>query len=124
MYGTAYRLQEFILHQYDPCRYPFDINDYKGGFDSRHLQIYQDMKAWFWEHGQASEGFRAIAVEIESRRIAQANSTFEELTRLREMRPEDYPHEPHDDQQRSYYGALENLEWHHKRNAAKGYIDE
>jgi hypothetical protein len=30
-YGTAYLLQQFILHQYDPYRYPFDIENHRGG---------------------------------------------------------------------------------------------
>jgi hypothetical protein len=50
MYGTDFRLQEFVLYQLDPCRYSFDIDEHRGGFDNVHLQIYQDMKQWFWEN--------------------------------------------------------------------------
>lgn len=58
MYGTAYRLQEFVLYQLDPCRYTFDIDEHRGGFDSDHLQIYQDMKLWFWDNGPSSAGLK------------------------------------------------------------------
>ncbi|EXF95844.1 hypothetical protein HK44_020985 [Pseudomonas fluorescens HK44] len=50
-YGTARRLQDFVLYQYESGRYPFDINEHIGGFDRRHLQIYSDLKQWFWKNG-------------------------------------------------------------------------
>ncbi|GJB77132.1 hypothetical protein KAM380_015970 [Aeromonas caviae] len=43
-YSTAYFLQDFVLHQYDSAQYPFDASRHLGGFDSRHLQIYKDLK--------------------------------------------------------------------------------
>jgi len=35
-YATA-RRQDFVLHQYECGRYPNDINECIGGFDSKHL---------------------------------------------------------------------------------------
>lgn len=67
MYGTAYRLQEFVLYQLDPCRYTFDIDEHRGGFDSVHLQIYQDMKQWYWDNGPSSAGFKEIAETLQAR---------------------------------------------------------
>ncbi|BDB19276.1 hypothetical protein cym2001_26410 [Pseudomonas sp. CYM-20-01] len=67
MYGTAYRLQEFVLYQLDPCRYTFDIDEHRGGFDSVHLQIYKDMKQWYWDNGPSSAGFKEIAKALQAR---------------------------------------------------------
>lgn len=57
MYGTAYRLQEFVLYQLDPCRYTFDIDEHRGGFYSVHLQINQGRKQWYWDNGPSSASF-------------------------------------------------------------------
>lgn len=123
-YGTAYLLQEFILYQYDPWRYSFNIDEHRGGFDSRHLQIYQDMKQWFWENGPSSAGFKELAETIQSRWIQQAEENRDGLRRLREMRPEDYQHEYGADQLKSYQTAVDNQEMYHRRYIAKGFLDE
>ena len=122
-YGTAYLLQQFILHQYDPYRYSFEIDHHRGGFDSRHLQMYQDMKQWFWENGRSSDGFMELAETIEARWIRQAEANRDELFRLREMRPEDYPHDNGSDQLESYRLAIAHCEMHHKRYVEKGFLD-
>lgn len=67
MYGTANRLQEFVLCQLDPCRYTFDIGEHRGGFDSVHLQIYQDRKQWYWGNGPSDAGFKEIAEALQAR---------------------------------------------------------
>lgn len=122
-YGTAYLLQQFALHLRNPCQYPFVIDHYKGGFDTRHLHIYQEMKDWFWEHGEASEGFREVVDIIEVRGTEGAKKILAELTRLQAMRPEDYHHHPDSDQLTSYQADLANHQWWHQRNVAKGYIE-
>lgn len=98
------------------------IDHHKGGFDSRHLQIYQEMKDWFWENGEASEGFREVADAIEMRATGGAKNILTELTRLRATRPGDYQHEPGSDQLKSYEGDLANHILWHQQNVAKGYI--
>lgn len=123
-YGTAYLLQEFILYQYDASRYSFEIDEHRGGFDSRHLQMYQDMKQWFWENGQASDGFRELAETIEARWIRQAEANRDERFRLRKIRPEDYPHDNGSDQLESCRLAIAHREMHHKRYVEKGFLDE
>ncbi|WP_426178498.1 hypothetical protein [Pseudomonas sp. TWRC1-2] len=123
-YGTAYLLQQFILHQYAPYRYSFEIDDHRGGFDSRHLQMYQDMKQCFWENGRSSDGFMELAETIETRCIRQAEANRDELVQLREMRPEDYPHDNGTDQLESYKSAIVLREMHHKRYVEKGFLDE
>ncbi|EGH22104.1 hypothetical protein [Pseudomonas syringae] len=122
-YGTAYLLQEFVLYQYDPERYSFEIDHHRGGFDSRHLQVYQDMKQWFGDNGLSSTGFKEIAETIQARWIGQAEANRADLLRLREMRPEDYPNEPGADQLDSYRTKLANLEMFHQRFVDKGYLD-
>lgn len=122
-YGTAYHLQQFVLHLRAPCRYAFVIDHHKGGFDSYHFQIYQEMKDWFWENGEASEGFKEVADVIEMRAIESAKNVLTELARLRAMRPKDYQHEAGSDQLKSYEGDLANHIWWHQQNVAKGYID-
>ncbi|TWC18938.1 MULTISPECIES: hypothetical protein [unclassified Pseudomonas] len=124
MYGTAYCLQQFVLHQLDPYRYAFDIDNHSGGLDGRHIQIYKDMKQWYWDNGQASAGFKEVAEIIQSRRVQQAQSNLEQLRCLREMRPEDYPHEPGENQLEAYRNDVELHEWHHREHVAKGDLDE
>jgi hypothetical protein len=123
-YGTAYLLQEFILYQYDASRYSFEIDEHRGGFDSGHLQMYQDMKQWFWENGRSSDGFMELAETIQARWIRQAETNRDELVQLRQMRPEDYPNEAGTTQLESYRTDLENHEMFHRRYVAKGYLDE
>lgn len=55
--------------------------------------MYQDIEQWFWENGQASDGFRELAETIKARWIRRAQANRDELLQLREMRPEDYPHD-------------------------------
>lgn len=123
-YSTAYLLQEFILYQYDADRYSFEIDHHRGGFDSTHLQIYQDMKQWFWENGRSSDGFMELAETIQARWIRQAEANRDELVQLQQMRPEDYPNEAGSIQLESYRMALDNKEMYHRRYVAKGYLDE
>ncbi|GKQ45695.1 MULTISPECIES: hypothetical protein [Pseudomonas] len=123
-YGTAYLLQQFILHQYDASRYSFEIDNHRGGFDSRHFQMYQDMKQWFWEHGRTSDGFEELAETIQARWVRQAEANRDELLQLREMRPEDYPHDNGADQLESYKSAIAICEMHHQRFVEKGFLDE
>ncbi|VVO01611.1 hypothetical protein [Pseudomonas fluorescens] len=122
-YGTARRLQDFVLYQYESGRYPFDINEYIGGFDRRHLQIYSDLKQWFWENGP-DPFFNEIAQTIIDRRRATAQANFEELTRLREMQPEAYPVDPGESPIYSHKVDLENHEMFHRRYVAGGFWDE
>ena len=123
-YGTAYLLQEFLLYQLNPCQYPFDIDQYRGGFDSRHLQIYKDMKWWYCYNGSASEGFKDLAETVEARKLKEADALRTDLIRLRQMRPEDYPHEEGEDQLKAYQSDLRLHEMHYKRYVEKGYLDE
>ena len=76
-YGTAYLLQEFLLYQLNPWQYPFDIDQHRGGFDSRHLQIYKDMKWWYCYNGSESEGFKDLAETIEARKLREAQALRE-----------------------------------------------
>lgn len=131
-YGTAYLLQRFLLHQLAPGRFPFEINDHLGGFDTRHTKVYQDMKSWFWENGPASEGFREIAEILRTRREQEAQNNLEELKKLRVMNPADYPIESDRDYPigcgvtavDAHKSALELCEYHHERHVANGYIDK
>jgi hypothetical protein len=120
MYGTAYLLQEFILHQLNPYRYHSDIDQRNGGFDRRHQQIYEDLK----RAGPKSAGFNEVAKIIESRSLQQAQSNREHLRCLLDMRPEDYPHEPGENQLQSYRNDVENHMRYHREYVALGYIDE
>jgi len=119
-YGAARRLQDFVIYQYESGRYPFDINEHRGGFDSRHLQIYTDLKNWMWENGPDSF-FNEIAETIISRRRAAAQANFDELTELLATKPHDYVVEPGADAVTSNKIALENCEMHRKRYAEMGF---
>lgn len=123
-YGTAYRLQEFLLYQLNPWQYPFDMDQHRGGFDSHHLQIYKDMKWWYCYNGSASEGFKDLAETIEARMLKEAQSLRDDLNRLRQMRPEDYPHDPGEDQLKAYQSDVDLHEMHYRRYVEKGYLDE
>lgn len=83
--------------------------------------MYQNMKQWFWENGQASDGFRELAETIEARRLRHAEANWNELLRLREMRPEDYRHDYGTDQLESYKSAISLCEMHHRRFVEKGF---
>ncbi|MEO8488234.1 hypothetical protein [Pseudomonas sp.] len=124
MYGTAYRLQEFVLRQLDPCRYTFDIDEHRGGFDSVHLQIYQDMKQWYWENGPSSAGFKDVAEALQDRNTRQALENLEELYLLRAMQPSDFPAELGEIPANSHRHAIERIEHLHKEYVGKGFIDE
>ncbi|WP_431034706.1 hypothetical protein [Pseudomonas yamanorum] len=124
MYGTAYRLQEFVLYQLDPCRYTFDIDEHRGGFDSVHLQIYQDMKQWYWENGPSSAGFKDVAEALQDRYTRQAQENLEELYLLRAMQPSDFPTEPGEIPADSHKHAVERTELFHREYVGKGFINE
>ena len=124
MYGTAYRLQGFVLYQLDPCRYTFDIDEHRGGFDSVHLQIYQDMKQWYWDNGPSSAGFKDVAEALQDRYTRQAQENLEELYLLRAMQPSDFPAEPGEIPADSHRHAVERAEQHHREYVGKGFIDE
>ncbi|MDZ4300188.1 MAG: hypothetical protein U1C13_00875 [Pseudomonas sp.] len=124
MYGTAYRLQEFVLYQLDPCRYTFDIDEHRGGFDSVHLQIYQDMKQWYWDNGPSSAGFKDVAEALQARYTHQALANLDELCLLRAMQPDDYPAEPGEIPSDSHRHAVERAEQLHRLFISKGFIDE
>lgn len=119
-YGAARRLQDFVIYQYQSGRYPFDIDEHRGGLDSRHLQIFTDLKNWMWDNGP-DLFFNEIAETIISKRRAAAQANFNELTELRAVKPEDYVVEPGTDAVRSHKTALDNCEMHHKRYAEMGF---
>lgn len=123
-YGTAYRLQEFLPYQLNCCRYSFDIKEHQGGFDSVHLQIYKEMKQWYWDNGPDSEGFRDLAETIEARKLSEAKTLRDSLMRLRNMRPDEYPHEPGEDQLKAYKSDIALHEMHYRRYVEQGYLDE
>ncbi len=54
----------------------------------------------------------------------QAEANRDELLQLREMRPEDYPHDDGSDQLDSYKLALALREMHDERYVDKGFLDE
>lgn len=122
-YGTARRLQDFVLYQYESGRYPFDINEHIGGFDREHLQIYSDLKQWFWDSGP-DPVFNEIAETIVARRRADAQANFDELIRLRAMQPEAYPANPGESPIEAHKDALEIREDFHRRYVAGGFWDE
>lgn len=124
MYGTAYRLQEFVLYQLDPCRYAFDIDEHRGGFDSIHFQIYQDMKQWYWDNGPSSAGFIGIAETLQARYTEQARANLDELCLLRSLHPSDYSAEPGETAAQSHRRAIGRAEHLHKEYVRKGFIDE
>lgn len=124
MYGTAYLLQEFVLHQLDPCRYTFDIEEHRGGFDPLHLQIYQDMKQWFWDNGPSSAGFKDIAEALQAKYDQQARANFDELCLLRKMQPNNFSAEPGETAAQSHRRAIELAEHHHRSFVGKGFIRE
>jgi hypothetical protein len=86
--------------------------------------MYQNMKQWFWENGRSSDGFKELAETIEARSIRQAEANRDELLRLRETRPEDYPRDNGADQLDSYKLAISHCEMHHARYVQKGFLDE
>lgn len=123
-YGTARRLQDFVLYQYESGKYPFDINEHRGGFDSGHLQIYSDLKQWFWENGP-DPVFKEIAETIIARRRADAQANFDELISLRAMQPQAYPVEyPGQAPSDAHMAAIESCEMFHRRYIASGFEAE
>lgn len=122
-YSTARRLQDFVLHQYESERYPFDANQCVGGFDSRHLQIFSDLKSWFSTHGP-DQVFREIAEIISVRRLKEALENLEELDCLRAMKPETYPAEVGESPVDAHKSAVERCEWFHRRYVAEGTLEE
>jgi len=124
MYGTAYLLQEFVLYQLDPSRYTFDIDEHRGGFDSVHLQIYQNMKQWYWDNGPSSAGFKDVAEALQDRYTSQAQENLGELYLLRAMQPSDFPAETGEIPADSHRHAVERAELLHRVYVGKGLIDE
>lgn len=122
-YGTARRLQDFVLYQYESGRYPFDINEHIGGFDHRHLQVYSELKQWFWDNGP-DPVFNGIAESIIAKRRKDAQANFDELMRLRAMQPEAYPVDPGESPTDAHQCALESREMFHRRYVAGGFLDE
>ncbi|MEO6678466.1 MAG: hypothetical protein ABIO21_13955 [Pseudomonas sp.] len=122
-YGTARLLQDFVLYQYESGQYPFDINEHRGGFDSRHLQIYSELKQWFWENGPDPSS-NEIAEAIIAKRRADAQANFDELVRLREMQPGTYPADSGETPIDAHRAALESREMFHRRYVASGFTAE
>lgn len=122
-YSTARRLQDFVLHQYQSGRFPFDANQCIGGFDSRHLQIYSDLKEWFWNHGP-DPVFKEIAEIIIVRRLKEALENLEELDCLRAMQPEAYPAQVGESPVDAHKTAIEAREMFHRRYVAEGTLEE
>ncbi|MNH21908.1 hypothetical protein D3C79_817420 [compost metagenome] len=109
-----------MLHQYDSDLYPFDASRYLGGFDTRHLQIYKDLKQFYWDNGPSTVQLE-ITRTIIARRTAEAQENFDELTVLRAMRPEDYPAESGERPVDGHSSALRACEMHHQRYAEMGF---
>ena len=124
MYGTAYLLQEFVLYQLDPGRYTFDMDEHRGGFDTVHLQIHQDMKQWYWNNGPSSAGFKDVAETLQARYAEQAQTNLEELFVMRATLPDDYPVEPGEIPAESHRHAVERAEQLHREYVGKGFIGE
>lgn len=120
-YGTAYLLQEFLLYQLNPWQYPFDIDQHQGGFDTRHLQIYKDMKWWYCYNVQDSKSW---PTPLKLGSLEKPKHSGSALIRLRQMRPEDYPHEEGEDQLKAYQLDIELHEMYYKRYVEKGYLDD
>ncbi len=124
-YGTAYRLQEYVLHQFAGFRYPFNFDHHRGGFDRRHTEIYEELKQWFCKNGPSDPAFRDIAGIIESRRLRQARDNLNELIRLRSTHPEDGGgDEDGNSAVERHRSSLELREWHHAQYVAKGYLED
>lgn len=119
-YGTACRLQEFVLHQQDGDQYPFDIDQHWGGFDTRHRQIYTELREWVWQHGLDST-FKEVARIIIAKRQGEAQANFDELLRLRAMCPQDYVTESGETAIEVHQRALRACEAWQKRYAEQGF---
>lgn len=119
-YGTAYLLQDFVLHQYDSEQYPFDSNRYLGGFDSLHLQIYKGLKQFYWDNGPSMAQLE-IARKIITRRTAEAQENFDELAVLRATNPADYVAEVGLLPAEGHSAALKACELHHRRYVEMGF---
>lgn len=120
-YGTACRLQEFVLHQQDGDQYPFDIDQHWGGFDTRHRQIYTELREWVWQHGLDST-FEEVVRIIIAKRQEEAQANFDELTWLRHMSPEDFQPESGETPVESHRRAIATCEMWQKRYAEKGFV--
>jgi hypothetical protein len=94
-----------------------------GGFDRRHLQIYYDLKQWFWDNGP-DPLFNEIAETIIARRRANAQANFDELIRLQAMEPKAYPVDPGESPIEAHKDALEIREDFHRRYVEEGVWDE
>lgn len=71
-YGTACRLQEFVLSLFDSNRYSFKPENHLGGFDTRHRAIYDQLLSWYREHGDDEPTFVAVCSAILAQREAEA----------------------------------------------------
>jgi len=96
---------------------------HRGGFDSVHLQIYQDMKQWYWDNGLSSAGFKDVAEALQDRYTRQAQKNLEELYLLRAMQPSDFPAENGEIPADSHRHAVERAELLHREYVGKGFID-
>lgn len=82
------------------------------------------MKWWFCYNGADSEGFKELAQTIEARKLKEAEALRESLILLRQMRPEDYPHEKGEDQLTAYQADVALHETYYKRYVEKGYLED
>ena len=118
-YGSARKLQDFVLHQFKSYQFPFDINQHLGGFDTKHREISFELKQWLGE-GPCPQ-FHEVVDVIIARRRAPAQSNAEQLARLRTMSPESYPCEEGETPTEAYHSALAHCQWHQKRYAEMGF---
>ncbi|RAI72534.1 hypothetical protein DOZ80_03060 [Pseudomonas fluorescens] len=119
-YGTARILQSYVLYQFRSGQFPFDINQHLGGFDTRHLGIYNELKQWYWENGPGP-GFYEIVDVIIAKRNAAALDCVCELAKLRSMDPDSYPSEDGQTPAEAYKSALHLCEVYRKEWGAKGF---
>ena len=65
-------------------RNPFDASQHLGGLHARHLQIYKDLKQFYWDIGLSTAQLE-ITRKIIAGRTAFARENFDELTLLRAL---------------------------------------
>lgn len=65
-YGTAYKLQQLVLHLYN-FNFEFNLGRLLWGADQRHTRIALDLIASYAVNGENDPDFMALAVEIRDR---------------------------------------------------------
>lgn len=115
-YPAAEFLQGFAMAMYAGGAFPIDAGGLRR-LDDKHMQMFQEMAAFFRRHGEGDPDFVDVCLGIKAKRAAHAQFVKQRLDELRSCEPDQFEGGRHEHAQH-----LGQFEREHESNVARRWF--